>query len=166
MAQEAASWRQHHAPRILARHSAQFLREPKHCNLCESWWCDDDRTFYESHQACFICFHCVYAIHTLGRDVIVPAWRKLEGLEKGPLCIVCDAPESHTLTPELAAFLRDSDVCMHYLPHHTSHYLQPLDLGWNKAWRKAFRAIVDALITCAQNSHAYMDDKLCARFYA
>ena len=52
------------------------------------------------------------------------------------------------------------------LPHHTSHYLQTLDLGWNKAWRKAFRAVVDAIITVAQNTHAYLDDRLCAVFRA
>ena len=100
------------------------------------------------------------------KEVIVPSWRRLDGLAEGPLCIVCDAPESHSMSPTLAAFLRDNDVCMHYLPHHTSHYLQPLDLGWNKAWRKAFRAVVDALITVAQNTQAYLDDKLCARFHA
>lgn len=100
------------------------------------------------------------------RDVIVPSWRRLDGLAEGPLCIVCDAPESHAMSVSLMEFLRDNDICMHYLPHHTSHYLQPLDLGWNKAWRRAFRAVVDALITVAQNTHAYLDDKLNARFHA
>ncbi len=100
------------------------------------------------------------------REVIVPAWRKLPGLASGPLCIVCDAPECHAMTPSLALFLKDNDVWMHYLPHHTSHYLQPLDLGWNKSWRKAFRAVVDAIITVAQNTHAYLDDRLCAVFRA
>ena len=95
-------------------------------------------------------------------DYIVPRWRSL--IPDGPLCLHMDAPEQHTMSPTLAAFLKEKKIICNFFPHKTSTALQPLDLLFNLKWRAKFRSYVDALITVAQNSHAFLDDKLQALF--
>jgi hypothetical protein len=95
-------------------------------------------------------------------DVIVPRWRIL--IPDGPLCLHMDAPEQHTMSPRLAAFLKEKEIICNFFPHKTSTALQPLDLLFNLKWRAKFRDYVDALITVAQNSHAYLNDRLQALF--
>ena len=95
-------------------------------------------------------------------DVIVPRWRSL--IPDDPLCLHMDAPEQHTMSPQLAGFLKEKEIICNFFPHKTSTALQPLDLLFNLKWRAKFRSYVDALITVAQNSHAYLNDKLQALF--
>jgi len=95
---------------------------------------------------------------------IIPLWRKK--VPDGPLVLHMDAPESHQMSKTLAAFLKENGIIAHFFPHKTSTHLQPLDLKFNKEWRRLFRAIVDALITVGQNSHAYLDDTMKAKFSA
>ena len=96
------------------------------------------------------------------RDVVVPRHRII--VPEGPICIHMDAPEQHTMSKELASFLKANDVICNFFPHKTSTVLQPLDLYFNKMWRAKYREYIDALITVGQNTHAYLDDKLQARF--
>ncbi len=95
-------------------------------------------------------------------EVIVPRWRSL--IPEGPLCLHMDAPEQHAMSPRLARFLKEQKIIANFFPHKTSTALQPLDLLFNLKWRAKFRSYVDALITVAQNSHAYLNDKLQALF--
>ena len=94
----------------------------------------------------------------------IPLWRKM--VADGPICLHMDAPESHQMNAPLAKFLKDNQVIANFFPHKTSTHLQPCDLKFNKEWRGSFRGIVDALITVGQNTHAYLDDSLQARFRA
>ena len=96
------------------------------------------------------------------RDVVVPRHRKI--VPEGPICIHMDAPEQHTMSKELASFLKSNQVICNFFPHKTSTVLQPLDLYFNKMWRAKYREYIDALITVGQNTHAYLDDRLRARF--
>ena len=95
-------------------------------------------------------------------EVIVPRWRMV--VPDGPLCLHMDAPESHAMSATLARYLKDNHIIAHFFPHKTSTVLQPLDLYFNMMWRGKFRDLVDALITVAQNSHAYLDDKMAVQF--
>jgi hypothetical protein len=95
-------------------------------------------------------------------EVVVPQHRKI--VPDGPICMHMYAPESHSMSKELAAFLKANNVICNFFPHKTSTVLQPLDLYFNKMWRAKYREYIDALITVGQNTHAYLDDRLRARF--
>jgi ribosomal protein L17 len=96
------------------------------------------------------------------KDVVVPRHRMI--VPEGPICIHMDAPEQHTMSKDLASFLKANGVISNFFPHKTSTVLQPLDLYFNKMWRAKYREYIDALITVGQNTHAYLDDRLQARF--
>jgi hypothetical protein len=95
-------------------------------------------------------------------QIVVPRARSI--VPDGPLCLHMDAPESHAMSGTLARYLKGMNVITSFFPHKTSTVLQPLDLYYNMRWRGKFRDLVDALITVAQNSHAYLDDKMSVQF--
>ena len=58
------------------------------------------------------------------RDVVVPRHRMI--VPEGPICIHMDAPEQHTMSKELASFLKSNQVICNFFPHKTSTVLQAI----------------------------------------
>lgn len=95
---------------------------------------------------------------------VIPDHRR--HIKDGKLCFVMDAPTCHGVSqtyevnPKLQKLADDNDVVLVWLPHNTSHVLQPNDQGVHGKFKLTFRAVEDAVNQVWQSKHAYIDRRL------
>jgi hypothetical protein len=93
---------------------------------------------------------------------VYPLWRKM--VPDGPLMLIYDSCHAHNWTEELASFCGSHDVHIVKLFHNTTTRTQPLDCGFNLAWRNIVHSAQDNLIAAGIFKHAYLDRSMICKF--
>jgi hypothetical protein len=93
---------------------------------------------------------------------VYPLWRKM--VPDGPLMLIYDSCHAHNWTEALASFCGSHDVHIVKLFHNTTTRTQPLDCGFNLAWRSIFHSAQDNLIAAGIFKHAYLNRSMCCKF--
>ena len=96
---------------------------------------------------------------TIIEEQILPAWRRR--IPTGPLALILDAPRSHRPTKRLLQKIIDEkDLYLIFLPHNTSHVLQPCDLDFFKEVKQRSDKVYRNVLTCTRFANAYLDSEL------
>lgn len=66
------------------------------------------------------------------------AYRKALGKDRKPILLIMDGHKTH-LTPNVLSFCSKNSIHVFPLPPHTSHVVQPLDVGVFNSYKSSFR---------------------------
>ena len=91
-----------------------------------------------------------------------PLWRVR--VPEGPLLLIYDSCHAHNWTEALAAFCGTNDVHIVKLFHNTTTRTQPLDCGFNLAWRRIVHSAQDNLIAAGIFKHAHLSRNMKCKF--
>ena len=93
---------------------------------------------------------------------VYPLWRIK--VPEGPLLLIYDSCHAHNWTEALAAFCGNNDVHIVKLFHNTTTRTQPLDCGFNLAWRRIVHSVQDSLIAAGIFKHAHLSRNMKCKF--